>query len=153
MNNEQLDAFIIELMDMFNKQQELEEKALKQSKFNDLTVKELHTIIQIGLEGSKKQSDLAKALGVTMGTLSVSIKRLVKKGYVQRENDPNDRRITYLSLTKPGRVMYRLNLLFYRNLVKTMAKERSEEELNTLIESMREVLQFILDTYNLLDEE
>lgn len=49
--------------------------------------------------------------------------------------------------------MYRLNLLFYRNLVKTMAKERSEEELNTLIESMREVHQFILDTYNLLDEE
>lgn len=153
MDDDQLDAFIIELMELFRKQQDLEEKALKKSKFNDLTVKELHTIILVGLDGAKKQSDIATALGVTMGTLSVSIKRLVNKGYIQRDSDPNDRRITYLSLTKPGRVMYRLNLLFYRNLVRTMAKDRTEEELVVLIDTMREVRQFILDSYDLLDDE
>ncbi len=153
MDNEQLDAFVIDVMDLFNKKQDLEEKALKKSKFSDLTVKELHTIVQVGLNESRKQTDIAKELGVTMGTLSVSIKRLVDKGYIQRDRDPNDRRKVYLSLTKRGRVMYRLNLLFYRNLVKTMAKDRSEEELATLMQTMREVHQFILDTYHLLDED
>ncbi|MBG9982151.1 MarR family transcriptional regulator [Aerococcaceae bacterium DSM 111020] len=153
MDNEQLDAFVIDVMDLFNKKQDLEEKALKKSKFSDLTVKELHTIVQVGLNESRKQTDIAKELGVTMGTLSVSIKRLVDKGYIQRDRDPNDRRKVYLFLTKRGRVMYRLNLLFYRNLVKTMAKDRSEEELATLMQTMREVHQFILDTYHLLDED
>ncbi len=153
MDNEQLDAFVIDVMDMFNKKQDLEEKALKKSKFSDLTVKELHTIVQVGLNESRKQTDIAKELGVTMGTLSVSIKRLVDKGYIQRDRDPDDRRRIYLSLTKRGRVMYRLNLLFYRNLVKTMAKDRTEKELETLIDTMREVHQFILDTYHLLDED
>lgn len=146
MDSKRLDRLIQTIMDVFNKKQTLEEYVLKQTKFNDITVKELHTIVSIGLDKRSRISDIARELGVTIGTLSVSIRRLVAKNYVQRERDKNDRRVVYLSLTKRGRVIYRLNQRFYLNMVKAMAANRSDGEVETIVETIEQIHDYIEET-------
>ena len=46
--------------------------------------------------------DLAKHMGVTPSTMSLSIERLVRRGYVLRRRDPRDRRRLNLLLSPAG---------------------------------------------------
>ena len=51
---------------------------------------------------SMPQARLMEALGLTSGTVSVRLDRLVKNGIVTRETDPSSARITVISLTDKG---------------------------------------------------
>lgn len=46
--------------------------------------------------------DLARHMGVTPSTMSLSIERLVRRGYVLRRRDPRDRRRVHLLLSPAG---------------------------------------------------
>lgn len=48
----------------------------------------------------KTSSEVAKELSITVGTLTVAINNLVKKGYVERIRSEDDRRVVKLGLTK-----------------------------------------------------
>lgn len=45
---------------------------------------------------------LAKHMGVTPSTMSISVERLVRQGYVHRERHTGDRRVVSLRLSKAG---------------------------------------------------
>ncbi|HSG08523.1 MAG TPA: MarR family winged helix-turn-helix transcriptional regulator [Longimicrobiales bacterium] len=46
--------------------------------------------------------ELADYLGVTASTMSLTLKRLEEAGYVRRDRDPADRRVTNVRLTAAG---------------------------------------------------
>jgi DNA-binding MarR family transcriptional regulator len=47
-------------------------------------------------------SELAEHMGVTLSTMSLTLKRLEAAGYVRRDRDPADRRVTNVRLTEAG---------------------------------------------------
>ena len=101
------------LVQIFNEVLLIEENSLRQSEFSDLTIKEMHTIEAIGLEGDLSSSQVAEKLSVTKGTLSVSIQNLVTKGYVERVRLEEDRRVVRLKLSKKGKLLFRLHRKFH----------------------------------------
>lgn len=88
---------------LFDKYYRLESKKFFCKSLEDLTVIEINTILVIG-HGSenKKMSEIANTLGVTFGTPTVTIDRLIKKGYVIRQRDDEDRRQVIISLSETG---------------------------------------------------
>ena len=48
-------------------------------------------------------SELAEHVGVTLSTMSLTLKRLEAAGFVRRDRDPVDRRVTNVRLTEVGR--------------------------------------------------
>lgn len=88
------------LLDIYDKILVTEEKALRKGSFKDISVAEMHTLEGIGLYGNRTMSETAATLGITTGTLTVAIDRLVRKGYVERHRDQNDRRVVRIQLTK-----------------------------------------------------
>lgn len=46
--------------------------------------------------------ELAEHLGVTASTMSLTLKRLEEVGYIRRDRDPSDRRVTNVRLTEAG---------------------------------------------------
>ena len=77
---------------VFNDILNIEEKVLKNGVFNDVSVSEARTIEAIGMYEPKNMSDVSRKLGITVGTLTVAVTNLVKKGYVVRERCVKDRR-------------------------------------------------------------
>lgn len=47
-------------------------------------------------------SELAEHMGVTLSTMSLSVKRLVREGYVSKSGHPSDGRVVQLRLTPGG---------------------------------------------------
>ena len=94
------------LVDLFNDILNIEERALITEEFKDISVTDMHIIEAVGIEEPRTMSTISKSLGVTMGTLTVGINGLVKKGYVTRKRGEKDRRIVYASLTDKGIAAY-----------------------------------------------
>lgn len=131
------------LVKIFNEVLIIEENALKGSQFKDLSIKEMHTIEAIGMYGEHTTSEVAKKTYVTVGTLTVSINNLVKKGYVERIRSEKDRRVVKLGLTKKGRLLYRLHDKFHRDMVKETLTDLSDEEAKVLIKALRNLHAFL----------
>ena len=81
----------------------LEENFLKNNKYKDVSSKEVRTIEAIGINRPKSMGSIAKSLDITLGTLTVSITNLEKKGYVRREKSLNDKRVVNVMLTEKGK--------------------------------------------------
>ncbi len=63
----------------------------------------LVTLARIGDDGRVSQRRLMDELGLTSGTISVRVDRLVDEGLVVRQTDPESKRNTLITLTERGR--------------------------------------------------
>ena len=81
------------LVNLFNMVLELEEQAVTESSSKDLSITEIHTLVAIGKGRPKTMTHVANLLGIKVSTLTIAINKLVKKGYVERLRDEQDRRI------------------------------------------------------------
>lgn len=72
--------------------------------------------------------DLAKHMGVTPGTMSLSVERLVRDGYVIRRRDTADKRRLHLRLTAAGARIRDAQTVLDPRLVRAMLAHLSPEE-------------------------
>lgn len=94
-------GLFLQLYDRYNR---LESKRFFYKDFlEELTMIEINTIMVIGKDGNrKKMSEIANQLGVSTGTPTVTVDRLIKKGYVVRDRDEEDRRQVIVKLSEIG---------------------------------------------------
>jgi DNA-binding MarR family transcriptional regulator len=74
-----------------------------------LTAADFHVLVNLRRAGEPytlPQARLMDALGLTSGTVSLRLDRLVKAGVVTREPDPDDRRGSLIRLTADGRRVF-----------------------------------------------
>jgi DNA-binding MarR family transcriptional regulator len=68
----------------------------------DLTAGQLRALLLLYTNGPTRMSDISSALGVSMATATGVIDRMVERGIVVRESDPNDRRIVLCRMSPEG---------------------------------------------------
>ena len=138
-----LDVINTLLVDTFNNILTIEQRALKKENFFDVSVAEVHTIEAIGMYQSKSMSEVARSLCITVGTLTVAVNNLVKKGYVERFRCETDRRVVKIRLTKKGKLLYRVDEQVHKNMVKAAIEGLSEEERNVLSQALTKLNTFL----------
>lgn len=124
------------LVRLFRDIMDIEEKAIVTSEFKDITNNDMHVIDAIGTGTPKNMSTIAKELSVTVGTLTIAMNSLVKKGYVVRERGQEDRRVVYISLSERGRKAYEHHAEFHRQMVEAATRDLSEEEMAILVQAL-----------------
>jgi len=137
------------LVDTFNDILEIEQRALQSGSFSDISVTEIHTIHAIGMYTPRTMTEVACSLNITLGTLTIAINNLVKKGYVERRKSQTDRRIVNIQLTKKGKLAYRVHKKFHTDMVKATIKGLTEEEEGILVKSLQKLNVFFKSKYNL----
>ena len=139
--------FAESLLSIFDNVLLTEEMALSKGYFSDLSIAELHTINAIGPYEARTMTETANILGITIGTLTVAVDRLVKKKYVERQRDTKDRRIVRISLTRQGKLAYRMQSKFHRVLAKRIFDPLSEDERKLLTKTIEEIDAFVKEQY------
>ena len=81
-------------------------------------------------------------LSVTVGTLTIAMNSLVKKGYVFRERGKEDRRVVYISLTDRGKAAYEHHERFHRAMIDSISRDLSEEEMEMLVKTLAKLEQW-----------
>ena len=118
------------LVDVYTDILKIEENAFKAGQFSDASIKEVHTVEAIGMYEPKT---------ITVGTLSVAINNLVKKGYVERYKSEDDRRLVKVGLTKKGRLLYRVHAQFHLDMVNSCTDDFSSQELEILEKALEKL--------------
>lgn len=124
------------LVNLFRDVMNLEENAIITSEYSDITNNDMHVIEAVGLGKPKNMSAIAKLLSVTVGTLTIAMNSLVKKGYVNRERGKEDRRVVNISLSEKGKRAYRHHEEFHRHMIDEILKDLTEEETEALVRSL-----------------
>ena len=79
---------------VWGKKSHMQQAMSRDSKGEPFIIRELE------FKGAQTPSQLATALKVTSGRISTLLAALEKKGLIEREVDPNDRRIVHVNLTE-----------------------------------------------------
>jgi len=80
----------------------LSREAVAPSTGRRLTAHQANLLGLLDVQDPSMVSELAQHMGVTQSTMSLTLKRLEAAGFVSRERDPVDRRVTNIRLTPEG---------------------------------------------------
>lgn len=124
------------LVRLFRDIMDIEQQAIITQEFKDITNNDMHVIEAIGIGEPKNMSTIARELSVTVGTLTIAMNSLVKKGYVTRERGREDRRVVYISLSDKGKTAYSHHALFHKEMIEGVIKQLEDDELKVLIKAL-----------------
>ena len=130
------------LVKLFNEIMDIEEKAIITEEFKDISNNDMHIIEAIGKNESKNMSTVAKSLSVTVGTLTIAINNLVKKGYVNRVRSEEDRRVVLISLSPKGEKAYDHHEQFHDEMIRATLAGMDEEQTEVLVKALQNLSAF-----------
>ncbi|MEG1476529.1 MAG: MarR family transcriptional regulator [Oscillospiraceae bacterium] len=133
------------LVDVFNDILRLEETNINKSGYSNISVSEMHVlevIARLGSEAPCGMAEVAQALGVTAGTLTIAVKTLEQKGFVRRERGEKDKRRVQLTLCEGAKDALRAHEQFHEKLVANAAATLSEGEMCALTQALGSLHMF-----------
>ncbi|MCL1137170.1 MarR family winged helix-turn-helix transcriptional regulator [Shewanella pneumatophori] len=89
---------------------------------------QVHTVEILGLNGPMRMKELAQKIGITTGTLTVQIDKMVDAGLVIRVPHTNDRRSILIELTDSGYDMFSEHDKLHSQLTQDLTAKFSDEE-------------------------
>lgn len=138
---ETINTFLVDIWGRINK---IEERSLTTALGEDISVTEIHIIEKIGFNQPKRMSEVSRALGVTMATLTVACDKLEHKDLVIRERDNKDKRVVNVSLTARGMAVYECHKRFHEKMVSAALKDFTKNEVQILAQSLIKIQRFLL---------
>ena len=127
------------LVTLFRDVMDIEQKVIITPEFKDITNNDMHVIEAIGIGEPKNMSSIARELSVTVGTLTIAMNSLVKKGYVERIQSTIDKREYRLRPTQKYIDYYNISYS-YLHLVMERAKQRFSPDDLAKLEEMLQVV-------------
>jgi MarR family 2-MHQ and catechol resistance regulon transcriptional repressor len=71
-----------------------------------LTVPQFFVLAEVGYDGPLRLHEIGQRLAVTRGNITGIVDRLERAGYLVRERDPTDRRVTWVKISPKGMALY-----------------------------------------------
>lgn len=99
--------------------------------------------------GSCSQRELAKSIGVTPPSMTVAIQKLEKRGYIRKQQDENDQRISRIKITNAGKQCVEEARKVLEHMEQTLVKNMSLEEALLLKRLLIQMRDNILDSKEL----
>ncbi len=90
-------------------------------------------------------SELSSELNVPMSTATRIVDELVQQGMVERVNDPKDRRVVRVGMSKNGRKLYETGRAYSKQRIANLLKDFSAEEQSQLMILMNKLLDALLN--------
>jgi len=118
------------------------------AKESGLSVPQLGTLFQIHHRGCSGVTDLGDKLGVTSSAASQMLERLVHQEFIQRSEDPNDRRVKQIVLTDKGRQVLQDSIRARQGWLSDLAETLTDREKEEIIAA----LNLLIDKATLLGQ-
>jgi DNA-binding MarR family transcriptional regulator len=116
---------------------------VKQVRSSEISRTEME-VLSILREGSRRITELTELEGIAQPTMTLLVKRLQEKGWVQRDRLPDDGRVVMVSLTESGNAAQRKFRAQFLAAMRTDLQELSDEQLQAL-SAATEILSSFVD--------
>lgn len=142
---ETLNDLLVNAYELISK---IEERMLHDLDKIDVSIRELHMMEYIGSEGNigKTITAIAEKSEITLPSVTVAIKKLEKKGYVEKIKNKGDGRVVNVILTRQGKKVDAAHRYFHRKMVSNILKEIDEKDTVALIRGLTQLVDFFENT-------
>ncbi len=110
---------------------------------NDLTLSQTHIVEILGSYKALRMKELAEKMGVTTGSLTVVVDKLVKKELVRRNPHKKDRRSLIVELTGKGKEYFVEHNRLHSQLTEEIMHHLTEEESKQFEKTLEKINQVI----------
>jgi DNA-binding MarR family transcriptional regulator len=115
---------------------------IKQVRSPDISRTEME-VLSILTEGPRRIAELTALEGIAQPTMTLLVKRLEERGWVQREGLPDDGRVVMVSLTEAGRVAQQRFRAQFIAAMRIDLQELSDEQLEALTAATETLSSFV----------
>lgn len=140
------------LVDLFNFILYIQEKYMKE-KGVPLTMYEVHLLENVSKIKNNTVGNIADAMLVTKGTLSVNASRLIKKGYLTKYVDKDDRRVVRVEITDKAREVLKIHDEFHENLIDRALEDLNLSDNEILNKSFESILNYFKTEYKKMTQK
>ena len=101
-----------------------------------------HRLLMIlGKNPECSQTELAEKLEISPAAVAVSLKKLEKAGYIERQCHESDNRINHVAITENGRAVIDISISYFREMENAFFGDFSDEELRQLEQLLWRVIK------------
>ena len=131
------------LVHLFNDALHLEEDSLRAAGITELTMREVHTIAAVCSAGENNtMSELAASLSVTVGSLTVAMNTLERKGYVTRLRSSSDKRRVHIHPTEKALAAEEKHRAYHLQMTHAMLAAVPSEQLDSVLAGLEATWQY-----------
>ena len=126
------------LVHLFNDLLRIEERTL-QKQCPGLSMREIHIIETVcrAQHGDNTMTVMAATLRITVGSLTVAVATLIRKGYLERRQSLSDKRRVHVLPLPPALEVEKHHREFHRRMVDAVTHAIPADQLDVLIEGLR----------------
>lgn len=103
---------------------------------SEIEFKTMSAISRISKSGDVKVSDIARYLELSAPAVSRTMKSLEEKEYIERQTDKQDRRNTFVKLTKKGEEQQKAWMKSFEEFSEAIFARLGDEKSNQLLEDL-----------------
>jgi len=130
------------LKDMFYSVLRLQERSVSKLANGNLSRTEMHALEIVQDIPDATLTQIADILGITKATVSVSVNRLVEKGYLVKPRAEDDKRKSILKLTDAGEAMCKNHSQFHDMLIQAVMRDFQVAQYPEVLQSMQALVNF-----------
>ena len=130
------------LKDMFYSVLRLQEKSVSKLANGNLSRTEMHALEIVQDIPDATLTQIADVLGITKATVSVSVNRLVEKGFLVKTRAEDDKRKSILKLTYEGEAMCKKHTQFHDMLIQAVIRDFQVAQYPEVLQSMQALVNF-----------
>ena len=138
------------LVDLFNFILYIQEKYMKE-KGVPLTMYEVHLLENVSKIKNNTIGNIADAMLVTKGTLSVNAS--IKKGYLTKYVDKDDRRVVRVEITDKAKEVLKIHDEFHENLIDRALEDLNLSDNEVLNKSFESILNYFKTEYKKMSQK
>jgi DNA-binding MarR family transcriptional regulator len=126
------------ITEFYDKMSSWEQSVVRETGYS---LAQIHTIEVLGNYGNLRMKELAEKLGITTGTLTVQIEKLVKAELIERQPHHQDKRSVVVGLTAEGLKIHNHHNQLHMALVAELTRGLSTEQEGVLLVALEVINQ------------
>lgn len=143
------------LVNTFNSILRLEEEMLHRISADKLSINEMHMLEAVHRQDGEGRSitDLARDLSITLPSVTASINKLARKGFVIKGRSEQDGRMVIVRLSEEGRRAEAVHRFFHRQMVNRSIEGLTPVQKDALLSGLHNLLAFFRSQEEALAQE
>lgn len=133
------------LIEVYHHISKLEELTLKNFGKAELSINEMHLIECVGERGEDGRTirEIAEHLDISSPSVTVAVKKLENRGYLEKRACSSDGRAVRVRLTKEGRCIDGYHSYYHRIMVREISDSLENEEKTVLTKVIRKLNEYL----------
>jgi DNA-binding MarR family transcriptional regulator len=111
------------------------------AKQNGFSITQIAALFLVHRKGSSSVSDIGDELEITSPAASQLLERLVQQGLIIRSEDPNDRRLRQIALSKQGEIVLQESLQARQKWLEDLVRLLSPDEQEQVVAALNIMLE------------